>query len=113
MAAQSAFSLCPVCLKRIPAQYVTEEDTVYLAKECDKHGSFRNADLERRHRLAAWCQDAEKSEDNPTCPESCGLCDSHLRKTCCAILNVTERCNLKCNYCFEGDLSGQSRRWIT
>ncbi len=50
--------------------------------------------------------DSEKSEGNPTCPELCGLCDHHLRTTCCAILNVTERCNLKCNYCFEGDLSG-------
>ena len=106
MAGQSAFSLCPVCLERIPAIHVTEGDTVYLAKECGKHGSFRTAIWKGATNLAAWCLNSEKSEENPACPESCGLCDSHLRKTCCAILNVTERCNLRCNYCFEGELSG-------
>ncbi len=106
MAGQSTFSLCPVCLKRIPAVYITEGDTVYLAKECDEHGSFRTVVWKGFPDRAERCLDTGMSEDNPSCPELCGLCDNHLRKTCCAILNVTEQCNLKCNYCFEGDMSG-------
>ncbi len=35
------WSLCPVCLKKIPAARVVEEGDVYLAKECDEHGSFK------------------------------------------------------------------------
>jgi 7,8-dihydro-6-hydroxymethylpterin dimethyltransferase len=106
VAGQSAFSLCPVCLKRIPAAHATEGDTVYLSKECDQHGSFRTAVWKGAPDMAQWCANSEQSEDNAACPELCGLCDSHLRKTCCAILNVTEQCNLSCPYCFEGDSSG-------
>ena len=34
-------SLCPVCLKKIPARYVLEEGKAYLCKECPEHGSFK------------------------------------------------------------------------
>jgi uncharacterized radical SAM superfamily Fe-S cluster-containing enzyme len=99
------FSLCPVCLKRIPARYIAEGDSVYLAKRCDEHGSFRTVVWKGPLDMSVWCANSQEGEDNPSCPELCGLCEGHIRSTCCAILNVTERCNLKCSYCFEGDLS--------
>lgn len=106
MGGRSTVSLCPVCLKRIPAAYTAEGDTVYLTKECDRHGRFQTAVWKGSLEMATWCLDAREGEGNPSCPEMCGLCDDHLRSTCCAILNVTERCNLACGYCFEGDLTG-------
>jgi uncharacterized radical SAM superfamily Fe-S cluster-containing enzyme len=36
----------------------------------------------------------------PDCPNDCGLCAGHLQKTCCALLEVTDRCNLNCPVCF-------------
>ena len=37
---------------------------------------------------------------SPDCPHACGLCSYHRRKTCCVLLEVTERCNLHCPVCF-------------
>ena len=34
-------SLCPECLKRIPAWYETSGDRVHLVKDCPDHGTFR------------------------------------------------------------------------
>ena len=34
------------------------------------------------------------------CPGSCGICADHRSGTCCALLEVTKRCNLSCRYCF-------------
>ncbi|MEI6795327.1 MAG: hypothetical protein WCK39_00530, partial [Methanomassiliicoccales archaeon] len=34
-------SLCPQCLKTIPAIKVAENDVIYLEKDCPEHGHFR------------------------------------------------------------------------
>ena len=34
-------SVCPVCLRRIPAQRVAEADGIYMEKTCPEHGDFR------------------------------------------------------------------------
>ena len=34
------------------------------------------------------------------CPYDCGLCTEHLRKGCCMLLELTNRCNLRCPVCF-------------
>ena len=34
-------SLCPVCLKRVPARLDEEDLDVYLTKECPEHGLYR------------------------------------------------------------------------
>jgi len=52
------------------------------------------------------------------CPFDCGLCANHRQRTCTAVMEVTQRCNLKCTFCFasaggrEGDCSlTQIRNW--
>jgi uncharacterized radical SAM superfamily Fe-S cluster-containing enzyme len=40
-------------------------------------------------------------QGNADCPNACGLCGSHIRDTCCALLEVTSRCDLSdCAFCF-------------
>ncbi len=34
------------------------------------------------------------------CPWECGLCPEHRQKTCCILIEVTRRCDLKCRVCF-------------
>jgi uncharacterized radical SAM superfamily Fe-S cluster-containing enzyme len=34
------------------------------------------------------------------CPLHCGVCENHLMTACCVLLDVTERCNQHCPYCF-------------
>ena len=34
-------SLCPVCLKKIPARYERIDGRAYMIKECPEHGEFK------------------------------------------------------------------------
>ena len=103
-------SVCPVCLTKIPAQKVVGEDeNIYLEKRCWEHGPFRTliweGDLESYKAWAAGDADgtvvpvrAQPVEKG--CPYDCGLCQSHERDGCCVLLELTNRCNLKCPVCF-------------
>ena len=103
-------SVCPVCLAKIPAQKVVGEDgNIYLEKRCWEHGHFRTliweGDLESYKAWAAGDADgtvvpvrAQPVEKG--CPYDCGLCQSHERDGCCVLLELTNRCNLKCPVCF-------------
>ena len=50
-------------------------------------------------RLPVQSTDAQP-EAAPNCPDACGLCAGHMRQTCCALVEVTSRCNLACPVCF-------------
>lgn len=97
------FALCPVCLRRLRARRVRREGGVYLERDCPEHGRF-SALVWRDHvDFARWTKNAEKigGDGNENCPRDCGLCASHLRDTCCVLLEVTNRCDLgTCAFCF-------------
>ncbi len=103
-------SVCPVCLRRIPAEKVVGADgNIYMEKECFEHGHFRTllweGDLEG---YRAWAQGdsgrkvlpVRAKEVEKGCPYDCGLCQNHERDGCCVLLELTNRCNLKCPVCF-------------
>lgn len=101
-------SLCPECLKRIPAFKVAYGDDVYLEKTCDEHGLFRVIIWRGSHpAYLSWATEKLPSRppacDTPVekgCPFDCGLCPEHRQHTCCVLLEVTGRCNLRCPVCF-------------
>jgi len=105
---RETLSICPVCKMRIPARYVQRVEGVYLEKNCVLHGAFSTPVWLGEEDFFTWCA---KWED--TCPESCkapaacGLCAAHLTPTCCAILDVTNQCNLQCPYCFAASGAGE------
>ena len=103
-------SVCPVCLAKIQAYKVVGEDgSIYMEKECWEHGSFRaliwEGDLES---YRAWASGDASGTVIPVraqpvekgCPYDCGLCQNHGRDGCCVLLELTNRCNLKCPVCF-------------
>lgn len=96
------FSVCPVCLKRIPANHVMIDDNVYLQKECPEHGFFSSVIWRQKVDMSQWIGNIPEigENENSNCPNGCGLCPDHLQDTCCVLLEVTNRCNLNCNYCF-------------
>ena len=49
-----------------------------------------------------WTQHAEPlgPSDGLRCPADCGICADHQIGTCCILLEVTKRCNLRCRFCF-------------
>ena len=96
-------SVCPVCLKNIPAVLEQEENgRIYMSKSCESHGSFRTLIWQGGMDFAAWSRGgAELAEGQGlSCPGNCGLCGEHESGSCCVLLEVTDRCNLHCRYCF-------------
>ena len=96
-------SVCPVCLKNIPADLVTGEGgCVFLEKTCPEHGSFQVPVWRGNLDFLTWCQYAEPLGENQglQCPGNCGICPEHEMGSCCVLLEVTRRCNLRCRFCF-------------
>lgn len=99
-------SLCPVCLKVIDADYRQEDDGVYLVKSC-QHGEFKTLVWRGQSKIEDWMKKKKRvfvnnplTEINKGCPYDCGLCSSHRQTTCTALIEVTNRCNLYCSFCF-------------
>lgn len=99
-------SVCPTCLKKVMAQKVEYEDGVYLEKSCEEHGFFKTLIWEGKG-YEDWggiekykTPEILGSEVNKGCPYDCGICSEHRQETCCVLLEITNRCNLKCPICF-------------
>lgn len=96
-------SLCPVCFRNLPAYMVEQEDgQIFLTKSCPDHGEFSVPVWRGRVDFHQWVQYARplKEADGLHCPEHCGICSGHQSGTCCILLEVTRRCNLRCRFCF-------------
>lgn len=95
------WSICPVCMKRLPAERVQEGREIFLKKTCEEHGSFSTIIWRGLYDFNDWIRSADEGEYGITaCPDACGLCSDHLQKTCCTLLKITNRCNLFCRFCF-------------
>lgn len=111
-------SLCPVCLRLLDAEKGTGRDgNIYLKKRCPEHGEFSvliwEGDVESYVR---WGTESVVTEpligakaEKDGCPYDCGLCEKHLRKGCCMLLELTKRCNLRCPVCFASAGEGEAR----
>ena len=96
-------SVCPVCLKNLPAVLTRREGgVIFLEKSCPEHGFFRVPVWQGKLDFDRWTLGAEPLPAGSalSCPDRCGICPEHEIGTCCALLEVTRRCNLRCRYCF-------------
>jgi len=107
----STTSLCPTCLRTLPAQHVERDGMVYLDRICPEHGpseALVSSDAEwyrwsrrfirpgRRPAFAA-------TESVHGCPYDCGFCPAHQQHACVTVLEITEASNLECPACFAGE----------
>ena len=93
-------SVCPFCLKKIPADRILAGKEVFLRKNCDEHGSFESIIWRGFYDIDSWIPESDNiSLENALCPDNCGLCPDHLQKTCCVLLDITGKCNLNCSFC--------------
>ncbi len=94
-------SVCPVCLERIDAGYTAGPDGVFLEKTCPEHGDFCVPVWDKPLDFLRWKTRVIDGPDfKSNCPYDCGICEKHLQKTCCVLIEVTGRCNLACPTCF-------------
>lgn len=101
-------SICSTCLRKVEAKVIIENEKVYLVKRCMKHGMEKvliSTDVE----YYKWCREFIKPSEMPYrwntaikygCPYDCGLCPDHEQHSCLTLLEITERCNLKCPICY-------------
>ena len=98
-------SVCPRCLRNLPAQLVRQEDgRILLEKRCPEHGLFRAPVWQGKVDWESWLLDAPPlaPQDGLRCPADCGICPEHEIGSCCVMLEVTKRCDLR-NDC--GDIT--------
>lgn len=96
-------SVCPVCLQNLPAALCRREDgRIFMEKTCPEHGSFQTLIWQGAVDFDRWLLGTEPLPPTAgaNCPANCGICPEHDSGTCCALLEVTYRCNLRCRYCF-------------
>jgi len=101
-------SICPECLKVLDATIFEEDGKVYMKKECPEHGVFQDvywSDYKQYLRAEKFRYDGDGLRNPHTktvndCPYDCGICPQHKSHTALAIIDVTNRCNLKCPVCF-------------
>ncbi len=77
-------SLCPHCLKIIPAEIV-QENRIYLQKECPEHGKFKVPHIWEQPGIFRLREELHRESER----SANGL-----------VLNVTTSCNLHCPFCY-------------
>lgn len=118
---RKTFSVCPECLQRISAEVVEENGEIWMKKKCPEHGEFKDK-ISSSSKYYKWTHYAKKDKDgkiiwqfkkngeaNPPdligedprgCPYNCGLCQEHLSTCSLALIDLTNRCNFNCNFCY-------------
>ncbi len=102
-------SLCPVCGDVLDADIVDADGKVWIIRTCPEHGTFRNlywsdAEMYRRYdmyeSIGRGVENNQTSDDSGICPYACGLCNNHKSGTLLVNIDLTNRCNLNCDFCF-------------
>ncbi|MFP4116201.1 MAG: tetraether lipid synthase Tes [Candidatus Aenigmatarchaeota archaeon] len=99
-------SICPDCLKegkteKIDAEIVEEEGKVWIKKECRDHGEFEEIMFSNPHDYRKWKKYEREGDGVKNVRiEDLSLYDEHKSQSVLTNLTVTNRCNLRCSYCF-------------
>ena len=101
-------SLCPECGKTLDAEVYDEDGKILIKKTCNEHGEFINTywsddelyDRVERYTPSITHIENPSVENTGSCPSNCGLCSKHETSTVLGLIDVTNRCNLKCPVCF-------------
>ena len=108
-------SICPECMDKLDAIIVEEDGEIWMKKSCPEHGDYKDK-LSSDPKYYKWThygtdewsfeKDGEtnppdvKGKDPRGCPYNCGLCEDHISTCQLALIDLTNRCNMNCNFCY-------------
>ncbi|MEF8847522.1 MAG: radical SAM protein [Candidatus Thermoplasmatota archaeon] len=102
-------SVCPACFKegkinKIPAKIIEEDGKVYITKSCFDHGDFKDIYFGDADLYKKWIKYKREGTHSPDVKTKLfdypKLYDIHKSQSVLTNLLVTNRCNLRCSYCF-------------
>ena len=96
-------SICPECKKVIEANIFEKDGKVLIGKECPDHGYFEDiywSDAELFIKAEKFAYDGVGMENAEGKPYGLDLTGPLLSHTALAIVDLTNRCNLRCPICF-------------
>ncbi|HTX60991.1 MAG TPA: radical SAM protein [Methanobacterium sp.] len=101
-------SMCPECLAIVDAEVYEDQGKIMIKKVCEEHGTFENtywSSSEIYYDASDYDYTGDGLENPKTvidgeCPSNCGLCPEHESQTILGLIDVTNRCNLRCPVCF-------------
>lgn len=112
-------SICHICLRRVDAKIVIQNNQVFMLKRCPEHGAIEtliSTDAAYYKRTRNYVKPSEmplqfNSRSHYGCPYDCGLCPDHEQHSCLTLIEVTDRCNLTCPTCYaeSGPMHGRHR----
>jgi len=115
---EKTYGICPECfkkgkIKKIRAVIVEEDGKIWIEKKCNKHGYFKSIVFNdsklyykwikykkdgKEHRYISFSNKIKKIDSNPFGKEK--LYKKHISQSVLTNLLITNRCNLRCSYCF-------------
>ncbi len=103
-------SLCQTCLRKVDTKIIFSDNKVYYHKHCIEHGSSKvliATDVEfylkqRQYNKPSQYPLQFNTKTKRGCPWDCGICPDHEQHACISLIEVTDRCNLKCPTCYAG-----------
>lgn len=111
---EATLSLCSECLQPIPAKIILKEGSVFVLKNCPKHGEQEELleedaeyHLNKRKFDKPGTFSQLKTEIKQGCPFDCGLCPQHDQHTCIGLIEVTNQCDLGCPLCYAKSGQGE------
>lgn len=102
-------SICPACyqdgvIQSIAADIVEEDGKVWITKQCEKHGAFKDIFFGDVNLYRKWAQYTVTGTDSPDVKTAVlgypALYEIHKSQSVLTNLLITNRCDLRCSYCF-------------
>lgn len=107
-------SLCPICLDSVPSKIVIKDKKVHLLKYCKLHGEQwelleEDAEYHLKKRLYDKPGTSMRvhTKVEKGCPFDCGTCPQHDQHACIGLIEITDKCNLRCPLCYANAGEGE------
>ncbi len=106
---ETTSSVCPACFQegkihKIDAKIIEKDGKVWIEKECSEHGEFKDIYFGDVDLYKKWMKFEKRGNPIPdvktTMFDDPMLYPEHRSQTVLTNLLVTNRCNLRCGYCF-------------